>query len=171
MKRFAVLAVAAAAASISAGFALAGSAGAPTSVSLSVSPGGASCTFRENGRPKVTCANLKNERIKSGTRITLTAKANAPVPAGWKLFIYREYVGPDRNAFHAQGGDGPRTSFPGKPLCSTSSAPGCTKVLSRTVIATTFDLYRAVVQKADGTNFEAQMYIRWCDKSTPGCVS
>ena len=147
-----------------------GVAGEPTSVSLSLSPGGASCTYSETAKPKVTCANLVNQRIKSGTKVTLVAKTNAALPAGWKLFIAHQYVGPNRNDFVHRGGAKPRTTFPLPYLCSTTSGATCTKIVSRRVIATTFDLYRAVVQKADGTNFEAQMYIRWCDTSTPGCV-
>ena len=46
-----------------------GVAGEPTSVSLSLSPGGASCTYSETAKPKVTCANLVNQRIKSGTKV------------------------------------------------------------------------------------------------------
>jgi hypothetical protein len=171
MKRFAVLAVVAAAATILAGLAVAGGAAGPTSVSISVSPGGATCAYSETATPKVTCAKLVNQRIKSGTGVTLVAKTNAALPAGWKLFIAHQYVGPNRNDFVKRGGAKARTAFPLPYLCTTTTAADCSKHVSRNVIATTFDLYRAVVQKPDGTNFEAQMYIRWCDKSTPGCVS
>jgi len=171
MKRLAVLAVVAAAATILAGLALAGGTGGPTSVSISLTPGGASCAYSETATPKVTCAKLVNQRIKSGTGVTLVAKTNAALPAGWKLFIAHQYVGANRNDFVKRGGAKARTAFPLPYLCSTTSAVSCTKQVSRQVVATTFDLYRAVVQKPDGTNFEAQMYIRWCDKTTQGCVS
>ena len=169
MQRFAILSIVGAAAAICAGFALAAGTAAPTSVSVSLSPGGATCTYSETATPKVTCVKLVNQRIKSGTKVTIVAKANGALPAGWKLFIVHQYVGPDRNDFIKKGGAKPLTTYP-SPICSSSSAPTCSHRVSRTVLATTFDLYRAVVLKNDGTNFEAQMYIRWCDKSTPGCV-
>jgi hypothetical protein len=153
------------------GAAASGGAGGPTAVTISLSPGGASCTYNDTATPKTRCANLKNQRIKSGTKVTLTAKANAPLPAGWKLFIFHQYVGVDRNAFVRTGGAAHRDSFPPGPhLCDTSGGTTCTAHVSRRVKVTAFDLYRAVVQKDDGTNFEAQMYIRWCDAATVGCV-
>ncbi len=63
MKRFAALAIVATAAAVVAGFALAGGAGGPTSVSISVSPGGSSCTYRETATPKVS-----SRRSPSGKR-------------------------------------------------------------------------------------------------------
>ena len=147
-----------------------GVARAPSAVTLSVAPGGASCTSSETATPNVKCVNLKNQRIKSGTRVTLTAKTNAALPAGWKLFIYHQYVGPNRNDFVHAGGAAHRDSFRPPYLCSTSSGTTCVKAVTRVVKVTAFDLYRAVVQKADGTNFEAQMYIRWCDAATVGCI-
>jgi hypothetical protein len=147
-----------------------GVAAEPTAVTISVAPGGASCTYNENATPKTKCTNLKNQRIKSGTRVTLTARANAALPAGWKLFIYHQYVGQNRNDFVHAGGAAHRDSFRPPFLCSTSTGTTCTKTVTHVVKVTAFDFYRAVVQKADGTNFEAQMYIRWCDAATVGCV-
>jgi hypothetical protein len=147
-----------------------GVAATPTAVTISLAPGGASCTYNENTTPKTKCANLKNQRIKSGTRVTLTAKTNAPLPSGWKLFIYHQYVGQNRNEFVHAGGAAHRDSFRPPYLCSASSGTTCTKTVTHVVKVTAFDLYRAVVQKADGTNFEAQMYIRWCDAATVGCI-
>src|SRR2546425_2659644 len=101
MKRFAILSGGALSAAICASLALAGQQGAPASVSLSVSPGGASCTYSETTTPKRKCVHLVGERIKSGTKITLVAKANAPMPAGWKLYIQRHGPFASNNAAHA----------------------------------------------------------------------
>jgi hypothetical protein len=143
---------------------------APTAVTISLAPGGATCTYNERATPKTSCAKLKNQRIKSGTRVTVTGKANAALPAGWKLFIYHQYVGQNRNDFIRAGGAAHRASFRPPYLCSTSSGTTCSKVVTHIVKVTAFDLYRAIVQKDDGTNFEAQMYVRWCDTSTVGCI-
>jgi hypothetical protein len=147
-----------------------GVAAAPTAVTISLAPGGASCTYNENTTPKTKCAKLVNQRIKSGTRVTITAKANAPLPAGWKLLVYHQYVGTNRNEFVKAGGAAHRDSFRPPYACSTSKGTTCTKVYRHVVKVTAFDLFRAVVQKDDGTNFEAQMYIRWCDAATVGCI-
>lgn len=167
MKRFAVLAGTAAAAAIVAGLADAGSAVAPTSVSLTIAPSGASCTYTEAATPKVRCANLKAERIKSGAPITLVAKANAALPAGWQLYIQKE--GPfARNSDTKAAGR--QDSYPAPHLCGPTKSSSCTAKTSRKVSVTSFDLFRAVVQRNDGTSFEVDVAIRWCDKSTPGCV-
>jgi hypothetical protein len=139
----------------------------PTAVSLSVSPGGASCAYSETATPKVTCANLRGVRIKSGTKITLVAKANAPMPADWKLYIQKEGPLATNNDTKRAGRKG---SYPAPHLCGPTKSASCTAEATRTVSLTSFDLFRAVVQKNDGTSFEADLAIRWCDKSTPGCV-
>jgi hypothetical protein len=166
MNRYAALPVAAAAAATLAGLAFAGNAAGPTSVSLSISPGGASCTYGETATPKVKCVNLKAERIESGTPITLVARANAALPAGWRLYIQKE--GPfARNSDTKAARQ--RDSYPAPHLCGTT-ASSCTARTTRKVSGTSFDLFRAVVQKNDGSSFEADIAIRWCDKSTPRCV-
>jgi hypothetical protein len=165
MKRFAALALASAVPAIAAGFAVAAGAGGPTSVSLAVSPGGASCTYTETGSPKLKCSNLKGERIQSGTKITLVAKTNAALPAVWQLYIQKEPLA--SNNAHPPS----KPSYPAPHLCGPTKAPSCTVTTTRSVSATSFNLFRAVVQKDDGTSFEADIHIRWCDKSTPGCVS
>jgi hypothetical protein len=165
MKRFAISAVVAAVAVGSTGLALAGGAGSPTSVSLSVSPGGAACTYSETATPKVTCTNLRGARIKSGTTITLVAKANAPLPAGWQLYIQKEPLA-SNNAHPPSKG-----SYPAPHLCGPTKAMSCTANTTRKVSSTSFNLFRAVVQTHDKTSFEADIHIRWCDAPTPGCVS
>jgi hypothetical protein len=168
MKRFAVLAVVAAAAAVVAGFAVAGGAGAPTSVSLAVSPGHASCSYSESATPKVKCVNLSGVRIKSGTKITLVAKANRPLPAGWTLSIQREGPFATNNDTKRAGR---KDSYSAPHLCGPASSASCTAKTTRKVSSTSFDLFRAVVKKADGTSFEADLAIRWCDAATSGCVS
>ena len=158
------------AALLAAASAMSHTAKAPTAVTISLAPGGATCSYNESATPKTTCANLKNQRIRSGTKVTVTAKVNAALPAGWKLFIYHQYVGQNRNDFIRAGGAAHRASYRPPYLCSTSSGTTCSKVVTHIVKVTAFDLYRAVVQKDDGTNFEAQMYVRWCDTSTAGCI-
>ena len=167
MKRFTTLPIAGAVAAICAGFAFAAGTPAPTSVSLSVSPGGASCTYSETATPKVKCVNLKGERIRSGTRITLVAKANAPLPAGWQLYIQKEGPFARNNDTKAAGH---KDSYPAPHLCVSKTSASCTAKTTRKVSATSFDLFRAVVQKDDGTNFEVDIAIRWCDSATYGCV-
>ncbi len=173
MKRFAILSGGALSAAICASLALAGQQGAPTSVSLSVSPGGASCTYNEVTTPKLKCRNLRGERIKSGTTITLVAKANAPMPAGWKLYIQRQGPLADNNAAHAVAIQR-KGSYPTPHLCGPTRLATCTTKTTRKVASTSptdpVDLLRAVVQKNDGTSFEAYIAIRWCGTSTPGCV-
>ena len=167
MNRYAALPVAAAAAATLAGLAFAGNAAGPTSVSLSISPGGASCTYSETATSKVKCVNLKAERIKSGTPITLVVRANAALPAGWRLYIQKE--GPfARNSDMKDARK--RDSYPAPHLCGPTKSSSCTAKTSRKVSVTSFDLFRAVVQRNDGTSFEVDVAIRWCDKSTPGCV-
>jgi hypothetical protein len=166
MNRYAALPVAAAAAATLAGLAFAGNAAGPTSVSLSISPGGASCTYGETATPKVKCVNLKAERIESGTPITLVARANAALPAGWRLYIQKE--GPFARNSDTKAARR-RDSYPAPHLCGTT-ASSCTARTTRKVSGTSFDLFRAVVQKNDGSSFEADIAIRWCDKSTLGCV-
>jgi hypothetical protein len=164
MKWFGITLVVAASAVISAGLALAAAARAPTSVSLSVSPGGAKCIYTETGTPKIKCANLSAMRIKSRTKITLVARANAPMPAGWKLYIQKQRS-PDNN--HRP----PRhDTYPAPHFCGPTASASCTATATRKVSVTSFDLFRAVVQKDDGTSFEADINIRWCDSSTTGCV-
>jgi hypothetical protein len=141
-----------------------GVARAPTAVSLSVSPGGASCTYSETATPKLKCANLRGERIKSGTTITLVAKANAPLPAGWQLYLQKEPLA--SNNSHPPSA----SSYPAPHLCGPTKSASCTATTRRKVSSTSFNLFRAVVQKDDGTSFEADIHIRWCDTSTPGCV-
>ena len=145
-----------------------GVAKAPTAVSLSVSPGGASCTYSETATPKVKCVNLRGERIKSGTRITLIAKANAVMPAGWKLYIQKE--GPFARNSDIRPSAGRKASYPAPHHCGPTKTATCTAKTTRKVSVTSFDLFRAVVQKDDGTSFEADLAIRWCDTSTPGCI-
>jgi hypothetical protein len=166
MNRYAALPVAAAAAATLAGLAFAGNAAGPTSVSLSISPGGASCTYGETATPKVKCVNLKAERIESGTPITLVARANAALPAGWRLYIQKE--GPFARNSDTKAARR-RDSYPAPHLCGTT-ASSCTARTTRKVSGASFDLFRAVVQKNDGSSFEADIAIRWCDKSTPRCV-
>jgi len=167
MNRYAALPVAAAAAATLAGLAFAGNAAGPTSVSLSISPGGASCTYSETATPTVKCVNLKAERIKSGTPITLVARANAALPAGWRLYIQKE--GPFARNSDTKAAR-KRDSYPAPHLCRPTTASSCTARTTRKVPVTSFDLFRAVVQKNDGSSFEADIAIRWCDKSTPRCV-
>jgi hypothetical protein len=167
MNRYAALPVAAAAAATLAGLAFAGNAAGPTSVSLSISPGGASCTYSETATSKVKCVNLKAGRIKSGTPITLVARANAALPAGWRLYIQKE--GPFARNSDTKAAR-KRDSYPAPHLCGPTTASSCTARTTRKVSVTSFDLFRAVVQKNDGSSFEADIAIRWCDKSTPGCA-
>jgi hypothetical protein len=136
----------------------------PTSVSLSVSPGGAQCTYSETATPKLKCVNLRSLRIKSGTTITLVAKANAAMPQGWKLYIQKE--GPFARRFPYPH----KASYPAPHLCGPTKSATCTAKTTRKMSITRFDLFRAVVQKSDGTSLEVDLDIRWCDASTPGCV-
>jgi len=144
--------------------AVSGVARAPSAVTLSVTPGGASCTFSETATPKVKCINLLGERIKSGTTVTLVARANAVMPPGWKLYIQKEPLGSRRE--HPPN----RASYPAPHLCGPTKSATCTVKTTRKVSVTSFTFFRAVVQKADGTSFEADIDIRWCDTTTPGCV-
>ncbi len=155
------------AALLAAASATSGVARAPTAVSLSVSPGGAACSYSKTATPQVKCVNLRGVRIKSGTKITLVAKANAPMPAGWKLYIQKEGPLATNNDTKRAGR---KDSYPAPHLCGPTKSASCTAKATRTVSLTSFDLFRAVVQKDDGTSFEADLAIRWCDKSTPGCV-
>jgi hypothetical protein len=147
-----------------AALAQAGSGAAPTSVSLTVAPGGASCTYRVTAVPHVTCVKLSGMRIKSGETVTIVAKASGPMPAGWQLYIQRQRS-PDNN-------DRPprQDSYPAPHLCGPTTTAACAAKATRTVSVTSFDLFRAVVQRGDGTSFEADINIRWCDKATRGCV-
>jgi hypothetical protein len=162
-------ALAALAALLAAASATPGVVKAPTAVSLTISPGGATCSYNETATPKLKCLNLRGARIKSGTKITLVAKANSPMPASWKLYIQKEGPLPDNRAAHAAASHH-KDSYPAPHLCGPTKAASCTAKTTRNVSVTSFDLFRAVVQKDDGTSFEADLTIRWCDKSTPGCV-
>jgi hypothetical protein len=144
-----------------------GVASEPTSVSLSISPGGAGCTYSETATPKVKCVHLGGVRIKSGTRITLVAKANAPMPAGWKLYIQKEGPFATNNDTKRAGR---KNSYPAPHVCGPTKAASCTAKTTRRVSMTSFELFRAVVQKTDGTSFEADLAVRWCDASTSGCI-
>ena len=157
-------ALAALTALLAAASATSGVARAPTAVSLSVSPGGGACTYSETATPKVKCANLRGVRIKSGTKITLVAKANAPMPAGWKLYIQKQRS-PDNNHRPPR-----QDTYPAPHFCGPTTSASCAAKATRKVSVTSFDLFRAVVQRNDGTSFEVDVAIRWCDKSTPGCV-
>ena len=133
MKLFAVLTGLGAAVAVYAALALAGAAAVPTSVSLTISPGGASCTYTETATPKVKCVNLVGARIKSGTRITLVAKANAPMPAGWQLYIQKE--GPfARNSDTNAAGN--KDSYPAPHLCGPTTSATCTAKTTRKVSVT-----------------------------------
>jgi hypothetical protein len=103
-------------------------------------------------------------RIKSGTTITLVARANAPMPAGWKLYIQKQRS-PDNNHRPPR-----QDTYPAPHFCGPTTSVSCAAKATRKVSVTSFDLFRAVVQKEDGTSFEADINIRWCDTSTSGCV-
>jgi hypothetical protein len=156
------------AATLWAGAAGSGVRSAPTSISLSASPGGASCTYSETATPKLKCVNLRGLRIKSGTTITLVAKANAPMPAGWQLYIQKE--GPFARNSDVRPQATRKDSYPAPHLCGPTKSASCTVDTTRKVSLTSFNLFRAVVQKDAGASLEADLAIRWCDSSTPGCV-
>jgi hypothetical protein len=107
-------------------------------------------------------------RIKSGTTITLLAKANAPMPAGWKLYIQKE--GPFARNSDVRPQARRKDSYPAPHLCGPTKTASCSVKTTRKVSLTSFDLFRAVVQNTDSTSFEADIAIRWCDSSTAGCV-
>jgi hypothetical protein len=144
-----------------------GVASKPTAVSLTVSPGGASCTYSEVTSPRVKCASLKNARINSGTKIKLVARVNGALPAGWKLYIQKE--GPFATNSDTKAA-GRKNSYPAPHLCGPTRSSLCIATATRKVAVTSFDLFRAVVQKDVGASIEADVAIRWCDKATPGCI-
>jgi hypothetical protein len=164
MKRLATISLAGAALASTVALAHAGSAAEPTAVSLTIAAGGASCTYRETSVPHVTCMQLRGMRIKSGETITLVAKANAPMPAGWQLYIQKQRSPSNNNRPPRQD------TYPAPHLCGPTTSAACTAKATRTVTVTRFDIFRAVVQEDDGTSFEADINIRWCDKTTSGCT-
>jgi len=169
LKRWGIGAVALALlAGTAAAAAASGRASEPGSVSLTVSPGGAQCTYSNVTTPKLKCVHLTGARITSGTKITLVAKANAAMPAGLSLYVQKEGPFVDNRAAHKAGR---QDSYPAPHLCGPTRAASCTAATTRKVSVTNFDVFLAVVQKADGTSFEADLAIRWCDSSTRGCVS
>ena len=88
------------------------------------------------------------------------------MPAGWKLYIQKQ-----RSAGNNPNSRPPRqNSYPAPHLCGPTTSASCTAKTTRKVSVTSFDLFRAVVQKDDGTSFEADIAIRWCDTSTTGCI-
>jgi hypothetical protein len=82
------------------------------------------------------------------------------MPPGWKLFIYRDLIGPKVGPgapprhvgrFRAPFACGP----------TTSSRCGPVDVPSRRVTSPVYEAFRAVVQMPGGRSFEASFLVKW----------
>jgi hypothetical protein len=148
----------------------------PQQIALAVKPNGAFCQYTRS-TAKELCAKLGPDGaypVKSGSQLTFKANAHVPMPPGWKLFMYRDRIGPQLGAPGPSACDAaahrcfsgpPRHTGKFKPpyVCgpTTSAICGPVTIPGRRVASTVYEVFRAVVLMANGKSFEASFYLQW----------